>query len=226
MKLSVQLLEGEALATALEALQPSPPQPPPVITRAELRTLLHDLEAVDEGTRMTAIHRLQSAGVEEPTGDLLAAAVTLAGSGDSNARLAAGRILGNHGTASEVPVMVQLLAWAQPGTERELMEGLGRLQDPRAIDTLADVVARGSFDAEFALQILKRFGSAAEAAGLNLLQHRHVQTRRLACGLLGEVGTHLDPLREQMLDPDNQVAQIATESLRAVRQRVSANPPR
>jgi HEAT repeat protein len=106
------------------------------------------------------------------------------------------------------------------------MERLGRLKDPRAIDTLADVVARGSYEAEFAIQMLKRFGPAAETAGLELLQHRHVQTRRMACLLLGEVGTSrsLDPLREQMLDLDNQIAQTATEALRAVRQRASPEP--
>jgi hypothetical protein len=65
---------------------------------------------VAEGARMTAFHRLQSAEVEEPTAELLAAAVRLAHSSDSNARLAAGRILSRHGTANEVPVMVRLLA--------------------------------------------------------------------------------------------------------------------
>jgi hypothetical protein len=226
MKLTVQLLEGEALARALEELRPESPQPPPVITRGELETLLRDLKSSDPGARMTAFHRLQTAEVEEPTDELLATAVTLANSGDSNERLAAVRILAQHGTAKEVPVMVRLLAWAQPGTQRELMERLGRLKDPRAIDTLADVVARGSYEAEFAIQMLKGFGPAAETAGLELLQHRHVQTRRMACLLLGEVGTSrsLDPLREQMLDHDNQIAQTATEALRAVRQRVSVEP--
>ncbi|MHB1307788.1 MAG: HEAT repeat domain-containing protein, partial [Limisphaerales bacterium] len=227
MSLSVRRLEGDELARELKALAPAEPTPARAISGEELTGLLRDLGAFDENTRMQAINRLQMAEVEAPTPELLAAAVKLAGSADFSARTTAGHLLGLYGTSGEVPAMLKLLAWSQPGNQREVIEGLRRLQDPRAIGTLADLIARGSYEANFLVEVLKSFGSAAESAGLKLLQERHAETRRHACELLGEIGSidSLEPLRQQMLDPDQQLSQVATGAVRAVQQRTASVEP-
>lgn len=222
MSLSVRLLEGDELKRELAALTPAD-APPPKITSAELPCLLRDLESVDETTRMTAINRFQVGEVEEVTAELLAAAVKLSGSPDYPERAAAGHLLGRYGTSEQVPAMLKLVAWSQPGNQREVLEALGRLKDPRAIVPLTDLIARGNYESDFVVQMLQHFGPVAETAALNLFKERHTQTRRLACVLLGEVGTRksTDTLREQMLDPEEQVAQAATQALRAIQQRES-----
>jgi len=167
--------------------------------------------------------RLQTAEVEEITPDLLNAAVKLAGSSDHSARMAAGRVLGHYGTAEQVPAMLKLLAWSQFGMHSEILEALVRLKDSRAIPALVNLIARGSHDSESFVRALRSFGSAAEPAALGLFKERHAQTRRLACVLLGDVGSSksVDVLREQVADPDEQVAQAAAQALRAIQQRES-----
>lgn len=220
MTLRLRWLEGDELARQLAALRPAE-SPPAKITSAELPGLLRDLEAVDETARMTAINRFQISEVEEVTPELLAAAVKLAGSPGYPERAAAGNLLGRYGTTEQVPAMVKLVAWSQPGNHREVIEALGRLKDPRAIAPLADLIARGNYNSDLVAQTLQRFGPVAETAALDLFQERYGQTRRLACVLLGEVGTRksIEVLREQMLDADDQVSQAATQALRAIQQR-------
>jgi HEAT repeat protein len=225
MVLRLRALEGDDLARELAALQVVEPAPVKV-TRAELPGLLQDLESPDEVRRSQAISRLHMCELEEATPELLAAAVKLAGSSQYPERTAANHLLGRHGTAAEVPAMLRLLAWSQPGNQREVLEALGRLRDPRAIAPLADMIARGNFEAEYVVQVLQRFGPAAEPAALELFKERHAETRRLACSLLAEVGTEkaAEPLREVMLDPDEQVAQAAAQALRAIQQRAGNLP--
>ncbi|MBE7504069.1 MAG: HEAT repeat domain-containing protein [Verrucomicrobiales bacterium] len=223
MTLAVRLLEGGELGEALEALKPRPDEPPPPITADELTPLLRDAEVPDETRRVTALNRLQSAKVESPTPELLALAVRLAQSADYTARATGASLLGRYGTAAELPAMLRLLQWSQPGEHQGVLERVGSLEDPRAIVPLVDLVARASGNSHAVLGVLKRFGAAAEPAVLALLEQRHAETRRQACELLGEIGTaqSVEPLRRQMLEPDQQVSQAATTALRAVSQRLT-----
>ncbi|MCZ7638003.1 MAG: HEAT repeat domain-containing protein [Verrucomicrobia bacterium] len=226
MALEVRRLEGDELGQALEALKPQPEGPPPPIPADELTQLLLDAEVPDDTRRVTALNRLQTAKVESPTPELLALAVRLAQSADYTARATGASLLGRYGTAAELPAMLRLLQWSQPGEQPGVLERVGCLKDPRAIGPLADLVARGSGDVQAALNALKGFGAAAEPAALALLEQRHAETRRQVCWLLGEIGTakSLEPLRRQMLEPDSQVSQAATTALRAVSQRLTEPP--
>jgi hypothetical protein len=224
--LRLRFLEGDDLAKELASLQPVE-SPPAKITSTELTGLLRDLESHDEAVRMTAIQRFQVAEVDEVTPELLAAAVKLAASPNFPERVAAGRLLGRYGTTEQVPAMLKLVAWSQPGNQREVLDALARLKDPRAIGPLADSIARGNFDSDYIVQVLRGFGPAAELAALSLFKERHTQTRRQACVLLGEVGTRksAESLREMMLDPDEQIAQTAAQALRAIQQREADAAP-
>jgi hypothetical protein len=223
MSLEVRLLEGDELGEALEALKPRPEEPPPPIPADELTQLLLEAEVPDDTRRVAALNRLQTAKVESPTPELLALAVRLAQSADYTARAAGVSLLGRYGTSAELPAMLKLLQWSQPGEQQGVLERVRSLEDPRAIAPLADLVARGGGDTHTVLGVLKRFGAAAEPAVLALLEQRHAETRRQACELLGEIGTaaSVEPLRRQMLEPDPQVSQTATTALRAVSLRLT-----
>lgn len=223
MSLEVRLLEGDELGQALEALKPRPEEPPPPIPAEELTPLLLDAEVPDDTRRVAALNRLQTARVESPTPELLALAVRLAQSADYTARATGAGLLGRYGTAAELPAMLRLLQWSQPGEQQGVLERVGCLKDPRAIAPLADLVARASGDSQAVLGVLKGFGAAAEPAVLALLEQRHAETRRQACEVLGEIGTarSVEPLRRQMIEPDPQVSQAATTALRAVSQRLT-----
>jgi len=120
--------------------------------------------------------------------------------------------------------MIRLLRRAEQGNRRELMDGLRRLKDSRAIEPLADLVARGGFDAQGATEILGSFGPAAEEAALQLLKERNLETRRYACDILRQVGgaRSLEPLKAQMLERDQNLNQAATTAARAVQDRTDA----
>ncbi len=218
--LSVRLLAGDELAKALKA-ESARTQPAPPISAEALAKLVADLEADDQVRRQAALASLQNAEIESPAPELLAAAVKLSGAADTFARNVAVRLLGKYGTAAQLPTMLSLLKYAEPGSRQELLAGLRRIGDPRAIMPLADLIARGSYEADTAAQILGHFGPAAEPAAVALLKEKHADTRRRACTALAAAGTEhcLDALKEQMLDPDSQVSQAATEAARAVRAR-------
>ncbi len=215
--LTVRLLEGDELAKALKA-ESERAQPAPPISAEALAKFVADLEADDQERRQVALARLQNAKIESPTPELLAAAVKLSGAADSFARNVAMQLLGKYGTTEQLTAMLRLLKNADAGNRHELLVGLRRIGDLRAIEPLADLIARGNYDADYAAEVLGNFGPAAEGAGLALLKEKHADTRRRACTVLARAGTAkcLDALKEQMLDPDQQVSSAATEAARAV----------
>jgi len=219
--LRVESLEGDELA---KALQPPKPEAPTTLKAAELEALLPDLTSDDQGKRIGAASRLMSAEIESPTPELFEAVVRRIDDEDTTFRMMAVHILGRYGQAEQVPVMIRLLRRAEQGNRRELMDGLRRLKDSRAIEPLADLVARGGFDAQGATEILGSFGPAAEEAALQLLKERNLETRRYACDILRQVGgaRSLEPLKAQMLERDQNLNQAATTAARAVQDRTDA----
>lgn len=225
-QIDIRRLPSDEVAEALRAMGSAQSDPPQPIGPEELAELVAMMRSPDPGTRASSIARLHSAEIVQPTGDLVAAAIELAGDRDLSMQHLAARLLGKYGSATELPVMLRLLAATQPGVRGDLIEALRRLRDPRAIDMLADIVARGSHEADSAADVLASYGPDAEDAGLKLLQHAHAHTRRLAAILLGRIGGAqcLKPLMAQMLDQDQQVSQAAMESIRAIRSRVPDLP--
>lgn len=224
VRIEVRRLEAEERERELRA-QESGSEPPAPVDAAELSRLTQDFDSGDAARRGQAVARLQGAEIEVPTAVLMGLAVKLATDPDLAARMAGQRLLGLYGGAAEVPAMIQALNWGESGGyQRPLIEGLRRVRDPRAVEALANVVARGVADTDFAAECLRVFGAAAEPAALGLLRERHAVTRRLACELLGHVGTEsaLEPLRAQVLDPDSQVNQAAGSALRAIQSRLPA----
>ncbi len=219
--LRVESLEGDELT---KALQPPKPEAPSTLKAAELEALLPDLTSDDQGKRIGAASRLMSAEIESPTPELLAAVIRRRDDDDMTFRMMAMHILGRYGQAEQVPVMIRLLRSADQGNRRELLDGLRRLKDSRAIEPLADLVARGGFDAQGAAEILGSFGPAAEDAALQLLKERNLETRRYACDILRQVGgpRSLEPLKTQMLERDQNLNQAATNAARAVQDRTDA----
>lgn len=225
-QIDIRRLQGDEVARALGTRGSGPSDPPQPVGPEELAELVTRMRSPDPGIRAGSIARLHSAEIMQPTPDLIAAAIELAGDRDLSLQHLAARLLGRYGSASELPVMFRLLATTQPGVRADLIEALRRLRDPRAIKVLADIVARGSYEADAAADVLAAYGPEAEDTGLDLLRHAHAQTRRLASILLGKVGgtRSVEPLMAQMLDQDQQVSQAAMESIRAIRSRVPDVP--
>jgi hypothetical protein len=219
--LRVESLEGDELA---KALQPPKPEAPTILKAAELEALLRDLASDDQGKRIGAASRLNSAEIESPTPELFAAIARRIDDEDATFRMTALHVLGRYGQAEQVPLMIRLLRSADQGNRRELLDGLRRLQDSRTIEPLADLVAQGGFDAQGAAEILASFGPATEDAALQLLKERNLETRRYACDILRQVGgpRSLEPLKAQMLEHDQNLNQAATNAARAVQDRTDA----
>ncbi len=218
--LTARLLESDELAKVLKA-QYQRPEPPPPVGAEELAKRVADLQTDDHSTRQEAMNRLEMAKIESPTPEFLAALVKLTGDADVNVRNEAMQLLGKYGTAEQLTAMLRLLKAAEQVSQHDLLDGLRRIGDPRAIEPLADLIARGSYNADYATEVLGNFGPAAEAAALELLKQKHAETRRRACTVLARVGSAkcLNALKTQMLDEDPQVSNAATDAARAVRAR-------
>jgi HEAT repeat protein len=219
--LEVESLAGQELA---QALQPPRPEAPTVLKADELDGLLKDLASDDQGKRMSAASRLMTAEIESPASALFDAVARRTDDEDNIYRMMAVHIFGRYGQAEQVPVMIRLLRNADQGNRRELLDGLRRLKDNRAIEPLADLIARGGFDSQSVAEVLVSFGPAAEDAALQLLKERNLETRRYACDILRQVGgaRSLEPLKAQMLEHDQNLNQAATNAARAVQDRTDA----
>lgn len=215
-----RLLTDAELAAALAP--PPPPAMPRKLTAADLEKIQTDLQSSDLEVRRAAIRQLNGVEVPTPSAELLEAVAAVALDSDSFTRMTAANFLGTYATTNQVPVLLKLLKDSDWSSRQPAVKALGRLKDERAIQPLADLVARGgNMYGQDASSALINIGAPAEKAVLGLLNERNADTLRQACTILQQIGTSasLEALQKLIGDSDQQVNQAAMEAIRAIKQR-------
>jgi hypothetical protein len=215
-----RLLTDAELVTALAP--PPPPALPRKLTAADLEKIQGDLQSGDLEVRRAAIRQLNGVEVTAPSPELVEAVAAVAMDADSFTRMTAANFLGTHATTNQVPVLLKLMKDSDWSSRQPAVKALGRLKDERAIQPLADLVARGgNMYGQDASTALINIGAPAEKAVLGLLNERNADTLRQACTILQQIGTEasLEPLQKLIGDSDQQVNQAAMEAIRAIKQR-------
>lgn len=239
LSLKWQMLEGKE-REAIVSPPPPPPPPPRVAPPATLPTedltkLLQRLKTEDGGSREMAARELESQNSRlTATPELLAQMVSLLSSGNDTLRHAGLMVLASHGTREHVPLLIKALSDSDAGLRGAVVKGLGRLQDPRAVEPLVLLVATGldatgQSDQPFyrrnresaAGEALIRIGAPAEPAVLDLLKEKNLETRIQACTILKQIGTKksLGPLKELTVAPSKELGEAAAEACRAIQSR-------
>jgi HEAT repeat protein len=230
LSLKWQLLEG---AEREAALTPPPPRPQE-ISAVDTAKLMTDLESDNQSARQTAACELTSIGrTVKPTPELLALGVKLSGDRDDTLRHAGQTLLANYGTREHVPVLLRALKEASDSSLRmTLAKGLGRLEDPRAAEPLAELIATGQSDQFSHIQrdtpvaeALVKIGPPAEGAVLALLKEKNADTRISACSILKQIGSKksLSALKELTGNPVKELSEAAAEAARSIQGREKAN---
>lgn len=217
--LHARLLEGEERLAALKpVLNPGESQPKK-LTAEEVRAALEDLKS--EERRGEAESRLMIAEFGALPPDLANQAAELMTEPAGPSRSVAAKILAAAATSEHVPLLLKQLGEEDWSIRNEVVEALGRIKDKRAIEPLAELIARGEMDRSQAAEALGKFGPAAEDAALGLLKEKGLETRREACRILGRVGTErsLKALQEAMIDRDDNLRQAASEAVGEIRKR-------
>jgi hypothetical protein len=231
LSLKWQMLEGKER----EAIVSPPPPPPPVATPTtlpseDLAKLLQRLKTEDGGSREMAARELESQNSRlTATPELLAQMVSLLSSGNDTLRHAGLMVLASHGTKEHVPLLIKALSDSDASLRGAAAKGLGRLQDPRAVEPLVLLVAAGQADQPFygrnresaAGEALIRIGPPAEPAVLDLLKEKNIETRIQACSILKQIGTKksLGPLKELTVCPSKELGEAAAEACRSIESR-------
>jgi len=213
-------LTGQELAAVL--VPPPPPAPPRKLTAAELEKIYTDLTSPDLETRRAALRQLNGANVESPSNDMIEVVATMATDSDSFVRMTVANFLGSYGTTNQVPALLKLMKDSDWSSRQPAVKALGRLRDERAIQPLADLIARGgSMYGSDASAALINIGAPAEPAVSALLNERNADTQRQACNILQQIGTaaSLDALQKLVGDSESQTSQAAVEAIRAIKQR-------
>jgi hypothetical protein len=213
-----RLLEGAELAAAFAP----PPASPPLrkLINDELQQITADLKSGNPEARRNAATRLSNAELDSPPPELLNLMASLLSDNDYSISQAAVNFLGKYGAKEQVPLLAKLLQNSDWGKRQTAIKALVRLKDERAIEPLADAVARGQSGPD-AVSALVGFGSAAEKSALQLFNEKNFETRRQACGVLQQIGTEtsIETLQKTVGDPDQSLSQAAADAIRVIKSR-------
>ncbi len=215
-----RLLTGDELAAAL--VPPPPPAPPRKLSGADLEKISADLKSPDLETRRAALRQFNGAEIETPSDEFIALIAAMALDSDSFVRVTVANYLGGHATTNEVSVLLKLLKDSDWSSRQNATKALGRLKDGRAIQPLADLIARnGNMYGQETGAALINIGAPAEKVVIGLLNERSAETQRQACIILQQIGTEasLDALQKLVGEGDQQTSQAAVEAIRAIKQR-------
>jgi hypothetical protein len=215
-----RLLTGAELAAVLA---PPPPAAPRKLAGADLEKFIGDLRSPDLETRRTALRQFNGAEVDAPSDEVIDLVAAMALDSDQFVRMTAANFLGSYGTTNQVPVLLKLVKDSDWSSRQPAVKALGKLKDERAIQPLADLVARGgSMYGQDAGSALINIGAPVEKAVIALLNERNTDTLRQACNILQQIGTSesLEPLQKLVGDSDQQVSQAAVDAVRAIKQRL------
>jgi hypothetical protein len=218
--LSLKLLTGKERDDAVQTITPRVATLRK-LSADEVEKIIADLKSSDATARSTAASKLQSSELTAAPPALMEIAVENIAATDSLLKIAAVKIIGDHGTAEHVPILLRILKEDDYSGRYAALRGLGRLKDKRAIEPLVSILAGGGSDSYQITEILGKIGPDAEDAVLGLFKERHTETQRTACNILKVIGTQksLPTLQTAMMALNQSLSQAASEALRAIKAR-------
>ena len=214
-----RLLTGAESAAVLNP----PPPAPRILSSADLEKVVADLKSPELETRRGALRQLNGIEIQSPSPELVDLVGAMALDSDQFTRMTAANFLSTHATSNQVPVLLKLLKDSDWSAGQPAIKALGRLKDERAIQPLADLMARGaSMYGQDTSSALINIGAPAEKVVIGLLNERNTETLRQACAILQQIGAtdSLEPLHKLVSNSDQQVSQAAAEAVRAINQRL------
>jgi HEAT repeat protein len=179
---------------------------------------LSDLKDPDGRTRARALNDLSRANPDSPRRAEVAGAVApLLGDPEPNTRAAAARALGVWGTGEDVPALAKALDDPERAVQRQALDALVKLKDPRASAPVAALLANDALRHD-AVRALRTIGNDAEDEVANLLRHPEADVRLAACQVLQSIGTKasIPALRRLLTDPKKEVASAARAAASAI----------
>ena len=215
-------LTGAELSAVLAPPPPPPPAAPRKLAGADLDKVVADLKSPDGETRRNALRSINGLEIEAPSNELVNLVAAMVADSDTFVRMTAANFLGTYGTTNQVPVLLKLLKDSDWSTRQPAIKALGKLKDERAIQPLADLLARsGTMYGSDVSSALINFGPPAEKAAIGLLNERNAETQRVACTILQQIGTgeSLEALQKLVGDSEQSTSQAAVEAIRAIKQR-------
>lgn len=142
---------------------------------------------------------------------------------DDTARAAAIETLGEHRHAPAVPVLLEILEQADPGTRFITVKALGQIADEAAVPALlAALRGQDMWTRAAAAGALINIGTASIDGLVDALQDKDKNVRRAAAKAIGKIGEASDNTSSQpvlhglsvaLLDVDKSVRRFAAEAL-------------
>jgi HEAT repeat protein len=218
VELTIERLEGAALA---EALANARLNVGGELTEEQVEKLIDDLKSDDRAKQTEAGNRLASVDLDKFAKLLVPVMRAHLDSTDQNLRNLARRVAARTATVEDVPLLLGMLKGEDTGAHHEYLQALRRLKDKRAMEPLAQMIARGVNHAYAAAEALGEYGPASEDLALDLLKEKHIETKRQACRILQNAGTakSQEALQAVITNGDPEILSEATEALRAIRLR-------
>ncbi len=192
---------GDALDRAMATLR-SPRTPFYMITSALLQL---QVMVPDEARR-------------EETAALVAKYV---GSRNEQIRNQAVKVLGIWGSEKEISVLSRLLRSDDSRLRDAAIEAIAKIGGGAAAEAIVSSIVSG-LDAGKVEEVLKDFGSDAEAAVLKMLDRDDASVRYIACRVLREIGgvASLPKLRQMAgTDPDSSCRRVAESAVKSIEER-------
>lgn len=191
--------------------------------REDLDQLVADLKSGDDLKARAAASRLDSDLAGEGDAAVAAALQWALRSSRGRGGSAFGRALVRWATPEQAEALIDLLDEQDVSTRRLAIERLSALRVETAIPALAGRL-RDNFDRSRAAEALKKFGSVAEPAVLELLRDSDWSVKRQAIDVLETIGTgkSIGPLKEAAKDMNPIVKRSAEAAIKAIEKRINA----
>ncbi len=182
-----------------------------------------DLKSGDAGTRSEAVGKLRRmAPVDELRETVRDGLLPLLDDQDGFFVIEVARAMANWLTPDTVPALIGKLSDSRHGVRWEVIKILGELGDARAAEPIAERLKEDDIAADPAL---RRLGSAAEPALIELLKSPEAILRMKACRILRAVGGKdtLTFMKSAKADPDLGVRNEAALTMKTIVARIGSS---
>jgi serine/threonine protein kinase len=213
--------EGDRLTVSVQKPSERPqtvanPLAGPKLTKAQIQTLLRNVQSQNLGIRNQAVRQLMEASpTEESRTGVRAGLRPLVQQFDNDAIKA----LGIWGTEDDVPILVQLgqQKASDLGAAQPIIEALGKLRSAQAAQFLVSQLGN-FFNGGFAFDALKLIGTPAEKAVQAALSNRDANVRTKACDFLKDYGSiaSIPALKPVTMDSDTKISNSAWDAWRTI----------
>jgi hypothetical protein len=188
----------------------------------QVQAILACLKDNNDYWRGQAVNHIEEADVVEAhRAEIARGLVEQFQSSDVHVQVQAVKALARWGTKDSIVPLIRFLdASSDNGARGAALEALGKLKDPRAIDTIVEYLPNGAVR-DKAGWALKNFGAAAETKVAAELTHKDRDVRREACQILKVIGTarSLPALQAARNDESRPVAEAAEDAIRVIQKR-------